>query len=346
MIASARPDAEENSFDVLVIGAGPTGMACAIEAQRAGFRSALVDKGCLCNSIFHYPSHMTFFTTPELLEIGDIPFPSPNQKPNRNEALEYYRKVAEHYELEVRQYRLVESVGGTDGKFTVLTKDKFGREENYRSRKLIVATGYYDLPNYLDIPGEDLPKVLHYYDDPHPYYDQDVLVIGGKNSAAIAALDLWRHGARVTLVHRGPAIHKHVKYWILPDIENRIRNGEISAYFASTVTHISTDAVRIETPQGVNEIPNDCVFAMTGYHPDFEFLTALGVRLEGEDLLPVCDAESLESNVPGVYLAGVIVAGSRTNEIFIENGRFHGRQIAVDLERKLPVRNTLDAVAR
>jgi len=337
---------EASSFDVLVIGAGPTGMACAIEAQQAGFRSVLVDKGCLCNSIFHYPSHMTFFTTPELLEIGDIPFPSPNQKPNRNEALEYYRKVAEHYELDVRQYRLVVSVSGSDGDFRVLTKDKFGREEVYRTRKLIVATGYYDLPNYLDIPGEELPKVHHYYDDPHPHYDQDVVVIGGKNSAAIAALELWRHGARVTLVHRGPGMHRHVKYWILPDIENRIKSGEITAHFLSTIAEIGTDTVTIESPQGREEIANDCVFALTGYHPDFDFLRALGVRLDGKDLLPVCNADCLESNVPGVYLAGVIVAGSRTNEIFIENGRFHGRQIAADLTQKLSLRNVLDPIAR
>jgi len=337
---------EASSFDVLVIGAGPTGMACAIEAQRAGFRSVLVDKGCLCNSIFHYPSHMTFFTTPELLEIGDIPFSSPNQKPNRNEALEYYRKVAEHYELDVRQYRLVESVTGSDGDFRVLTKDKFGREEVYRSRKLIVATGYYDLPNYLDVPGEELPKVHHYYDDPHPYYDQDVVVIGGKNSAAIAALDLWRHGARVTLVHRGPGMHRHVKYWILPDIENRIKNGEIAAHFLSRVMEIGIDTVTIETPQGERQIANDCVFALTGYHPDFDFLRGLGVRLDGKDLLPMCDADCLESNVAGIYLAGVIVAGSRTNEIFIENGRFHGRQIAADLMQKLSQRDVLDPIAR
>jgi thioredoxin reductase (NADPH) len=343
-------ESEVSSFDVLVIGAGPTGMACAIEAQRAGFRSVLVDKGCLCNSIFHYPSHMTFFTTPELLEIGDIPFASPNQKPGRNEALEYYRKVAEHYALDVRQYRLVEAVSGADGDFSVLTKDKFGREEMYRSRKLIVATGYYDLPNYLNIPGEDLPKVNHYYDDPHPYYDQDVLVIGGKNSAAIAALDLWRHGARVTLVHRGPGMHRHVKYWILPDIENRIKNGEIAAHFEADVVEIAADTVTIRTPKGLREIPNNYVFALTGYHPDFDFLRALGVRLDGRDLLPVCDSQSLESNVAGVYLAGVIVAGHRTNEIFIENGRFHGRQIAADLEQKLerksPVRDAFSPVAR
>ena len=349
MTPNAGP-ATEASFDVLVIGAGPTGMACAIEAQRAGFRSVLVDKGCLCNSIFHYPSHMTFFTTPELLEIGDIPFPSPNQKPNRNEALEYYRKVAEHYALDVRQYRLVEEVSGSDGDFRVLTKDRFGREEVYRSRKVIVATGYYDLPNYLDIPGEELLKVHHYYDDPHPYYDQDVLVIGGKNSAAIAALELWRHGARVTLVHRGPGMHRHVKYWILPDVENRIKNGEIAAHFNSSAIRIDADTVTMETPHGVKKIPNDCVFALTGYHPDFDFLRALGVQLDGKDLLPVCDADCLESNVPGVYLAGVIVAGSRTNEIFIENGRFHGRQIAGDLMKKLeykrPAQNKLDTVAQ
>ena len=334
--SSTSPErAAPEDFDVLVIGAGPTGMACAIEAQRAGFRAVLIDKGCLCNSIFHYPSHMTFFTTPELLEIGDIPFPSQNQKPVRNEALEYYRRVAEHYALDARLYRLVESVTGSDGSFEVLTRDSFGRSQTFITKKVIVATGYYDLPNYLNIPGEELPKVHHYYDDPHPYYDQDVVVIGGKNSAAIAALELWRHGARVTLVHRGPAIHKHVKYWILPDIENRIKKGEISAHFNSRVTEIAIDTVTIQTSEGTQTIPNHTVFALTGYHPDFDFLTALGVRFEGDDRLPVCDAACLESNVPGVYLAGVIVAGSRTNEIFIENGRFHGRQIADDLRRKL-----------
>lgn len=322
-------------FDVLVVGAGPTGMACAIEAQRAGLTSVLVDKGCLCNSLFHYPSHMTFFTTPELLEIGDIPFPSVNQKPTRNEALEYYRKVAEHYQLDIRQYQNVDSISGSDGEFQVHVTDRFGRKLTRHARKLVVATGYYDLPNYLDIPGEDLTKVHHYYDDPHPYYDLDVLVIGGKNSAAIAALDLWRHGARVTLVHRGPGMHRHVKYWILPDIENRIKNHEITAHFQSSVQRITEDAVTLSTPDGPLTITNDYVFAMTGYHPDFDFLTSLGIDLEGEDRCPDCDPKSLESNVPGIYLAGVIIAGERTNEIFIENGRFHGRQIASDLKEKL-----------
>jgi thioredoxin reductase (NADPH) len=330
-------EAEQDStvFDVLVIGAGPTGLACAIEAQRAGFRTVSVDKGCVCNSLFHYPSNMTFFTTPELLEIGNLPFSTTNAKPNRNEALEYYRKVAEHYELDIRQYQRVESVSGEDGDFQVNLVDSFGRRSALRARKLIVSTGYYDRANPLGVAGEELPKVFHYYHDPHPYYDQDVLVIGGKNSAAIAALDLWRHGARVTLVHRGPRVQPHVKYWILPDIENRIKNGEVTAYFNTTVSRIDLDSVTLATPEGALTLPNRFVFAMTGYHPDFDFLASLGVRIEGKDHLPVFDPETLESNVPGIYLAGVIVAGDRTHEIFIENGRFHGHQIAEALKAGL-----------
>ncbi len=332
----ALTESPTEHFDVLVIGAGPTGMACAIEAQRAGFRSVLVDKGCLCNSLFHYPSHMTFFTTSELLEIGDIPFPSINAKPSRNEALEYYRKVAMFYSLDIRQYQRVEQVSGSDLNFTIRTTDAFGRTNTYATRKVVVATGYYDLPNLMNIPGEDLPKVHHYYNDPHPYYDLDVLVIGGKNSAAIAALELWRHGARVTVVYRGSAMQPHIKYWILPDIENRIKNGQITAYFNTAVTRIDPDTVTIQdAATGTRVIKNDTVFAMTGYRPDLDFLQSLGVRIEGEDRCPACDPSTLESNVPGIYLAGVIVAGDRTSEIFIENGRFHGRQIADDLKVKL-----------
>jgi thioredoxin reductase (NADPH) len=321
-------------YDLLVIGAGPTGLACAIDAQNAGFRVVLVDKGCICNSLYHYPSHMTFFTTPELLEIGNIPFPSPNPKPNRNEALQYYRQVAAHYRLDIRQYQAVERVTGSDGSFQVHIRDRFDRAGHIEARKLVVATGYYDLPNYLEIPGESLSKVMHYYDDPHPYSGLDVVVIGGKNSAAIAALELWRHGARVTLVHRGSDIHRHVKYWIKPDIENRIKNGEVTAYFESQVAEITPDSVLLETPAGKRVLKNDFVFALIGYHPDFEFLETLGVRSEGKDRQPVSDPKTLESNVPGIYLAGVIVAGTRTHEIFIENGRFHGRQIATDLANK------------
>jgi len=322
-------------FDLLVVGAGPTGLACAIEAQKAGLRVVLVDKGCVCNSLFHYPAHMTFFTTSERLEIGGIPFPSPNAKPSRDEALQYYRLVAAYYKLDVRQYQLVKGVTGTDESFAVHTEDRFGRPGMLEARKLVISSGYYDLPNYMNIPGENLSKVLHYYDDPHPYFEMDVAVIGGKNSAAIAALELWRSGARVTLIYRGPAVTPNVKYWIKPDIENRIKDGEIKAYFETNVLEITPDTVLLETPNGRVSIANDFVFAMTGYHPDFEFLEKLGVRFEGPDMLPVCDTKTLESNVAGIYLAGVIVAGSRTNEIFIENGRFHGRQIADALASKM-----------
>jgi thioredoxin reductase (NADPH) len=325
----------ETRVDVLVIGAGPTGLACGIEAQRAGFQVVVVDKGCVVNSIFHYPAHMTFFTTPELLEIGDIPFTTANQKPNRQEALEYYRKVAEHYRLPIAQYQKVEAVSGEDGNFHVATSDRLGRIYDYHARKVIVSTGYYDLTNLLNIPGEELPKVFHYYQEPHPFFDTDVLVIGGKNSAAIAALDFWRHGARVTLVHRGPKMHSHVKYWILPDIENRIKNHEIVAHFNTTVDRIEPDHVILKTTETTVEIKNDFVFALVGYHPDYDFLRAMGIELSSEQCRPVCDPQTLESNVPGIYVAGVIVAGSRTNEIFIENGRFHGQNIAAHLKKKI-----------
>src|SRR5271166_2217484 len=324
------------SFDVVVIGAGPTGLACGIDAKRAGLSVTNIDKGCLVNSLYNYPSNMTFFTTPELLEIGDIPFSSPNQKPTRQEALEYYRKVTEFYQLDVRQYEPVQKVEGGDNNFVVHTIDLHGRDRAYRVRKLIVATGYYDRPNYMNVPGEELPKVMHYYREPHPFFGLNVLVIGGKNSAAIAALELWRHGAKVTLAHRGAGISNSVKYWIKPDIENRIKAGQVTAYFNTSVREITLEHVVLDTPQGEVVLPNDYVFAMTGYHPDFKFLLELGVKLSGEaDKRPVVDPQTLESNVPGIYLAGVIVAGTRTSEIFIENGRFHGQLIAADLKRKL-----------
>jgi thioredoxin reductase (NADPH) len=345
------PELSRELFDVLVIGAGPSGMASAIEAQRASLRALLIDKGCLVNSLYHYPANMTFFTTPELLEIGDIPFPSAHVKPTREESLEYYRKVAEHYRLDVRQYERVDRVSGADGDFLVRTstvaadiigalegpekRHLIGRLAEYRARKLVVATGYYDLPNYINAPGEDLAKVFHYYREPHPFFDRDVLVIGGKNSVAIAALELWRHGARVTLVHREEALHRHVKYWIKPDIENRIKNGEVTAYFNSTVKEIRPDSVLLQTPNGEISLRNDFVFALTGYHPDYEFLRGLGVQLTPDEFRPIVNQETLETNVPGIYVAGVIVAGAKTNEIFIENGRFHGQRIAHDLKRKL-----------
>jgi thioredoxin reductase (NADPH) len=323
-------------FDVLIIGAGPTGLACAIEVRRAGYSAVAVDKGCLVNSLYNYPTNMTFFTTPELLEIGDIPFATARQKPSRQEALEYYRKVAEFYRLDVRQYHTVTRIEGTDGAFLVHCTDRLSRPIEFLARKLVVATGYYDLPNRIGVPGEDLPKVTHYYREPHPFYNSDVVVVGAKNSAAIAALELWRHGSRVTVVHRGPGISSSVKYWIKPDIENRIKNHEIAAYFNTTIREITPDTVLLKTPQGEVQLKNDFVLAMTGYHPDFSFLRALGVKLSDQpSSKPVVDANTLESNVAGIYLAGVIIAGMNTNEIFIENGRFHGRQIAADLRSKL-----------
>jgi thioredoxin reductase (NADPH) len=325
----------EMRTDVIVIGAGPTGLACAIEAQKIGLKVIVLDKGCLVNSLFHYPANMVFFTTPELLEIGDIPFTTAQQKPTREEALEYYRKVAEHYKLDVRQYEWVKTVLGEDGDFTITATDRVGRPHDYRAKKVIVSTGYYDLANKLGIPGEDLPKVSHYYGEAHPYYDTDVLVIGGKNSAAIAALDLWRHGARVTLVHREAQLHHHVKYWIKPDLENRIKNEEIKAHFNSWVQEIAVDHVVVVTPRGPERLKNDFVLALIGYHPDYDFLRSMGIELSDQQCRPVCDPVTLESNVKGIYVAGVIVAGSRTNEIFIENGRFHGKQIAADLKVKL-----------
>jgi thioredoxin reductase (NADPH) len=328
--------ADTFSLDVVVIGAGPTGLACGIDAKRAGLTVANIDKGCLVNSLYNYPSNMTFFTTPELLEIGDLPFSSPNQKPTRQEALEYYRKCAEHYELDVRQYEPVSKVEGRDNDFVVHTTNLHGRKREYHARKLILATGYYDRPNYMNIPGEDLPKLMHYYREPHPFFGLNVLIVGGKNSAAIAALELWRHGARVTLVHRGPGISGSVKYWIKPDIENRIKAGQVNAYFNTCVREITLEHVVLVTPQGEVTLENDYVFALTGYHPDFEFLCVLGIKLSGEaDKRPVVDPQTLESNVPGIYLAGVIVAGMRTSEVFIENGRFHGQLIAADLKQKL-----------
>jgi thioredoxin reductase (NADPH) len=315
-------------FDAVIVGAGPTGLACGIELKRRGLSAVLIDKGCVVNSLYHYPPNMVFFTTPELLEIGDIPMTALNEKPVRTEALKYYRRVADHYGLDIRQYQRVERVTGEDGAFVTHATDRLGCPQQYESRKVILSMGYYDVPNKLNVPGEELPKVIHYYKEAHPYYNHDVLVVGAKNSAAIAALELWWTGARVTLVHRGAAIHANVKYWIKPNIENRIKNGEIPAYFRSTVEEIREDVVRVRTPEGEKWLKNDFVFAMVGYRPDTEFLAAHGIEFDPETGRPYTDPETLESDRKGMYLAGVLVAGMHTNEIFIENGRFHGKKIA------------------
>lgn len=324
-----------NPLDVVVVGAGPTGLACGIELKRRGVNVMLIEKGCVTNSLYHYPTNMVFFTTPELLEIGDIPMTSLNEKPNRTEALKYYRRVADHYKLDIHQYEKVDNIAGADNGFVVQTTDRFGCQHTYNARKLILATGYYDVPNLLNVPGEDLPKVIHYYKEAHPYYNQDVAVIGAKNSAAIAALELFWTGARVTLIHRGSQISEKVKYWIRPNIENRIKNGEIKAYFHSQVVEIRPDSIVLDTSQGEVLLRNDFVFALTGYSPDLQFLNSVGVTLDPATQRPRTDPATLESETPGIYLAGVIVAGMHTNEIFIENGRFHGQQIAEDITRKL-----------
>jgi thioredoxin reductase (NADPH) len=322
------------------VGAGPTGLACGIEALRAGLNTLILDKGCLVNSIFSYPANMTFFTTRERLEIGDLPFACTNLKPTRADALEYYRAAASFYKLPTRPDQRVTGIQPRDGIFGVTAMNAAGRGTEYAACKVIVATGYYDRPNLMGVPGEDLAKVSHYALEGHAFYGRRVAVIGGANSAAIAALDLFRHGAGVTLIYRGAQLSRHIKYWIRPDIENRIREKSIRACFESRVTAIGEDAIEIENAQGERfEIANDFVFALTGYHPDVDLLRNAGVEVDPDSYRPKCDPRTLETNVRGLYVAGVVISGRQTNEIFIENGRFHGKQIIADLK------NTLQAMA-
>jgi len=323
------------NFDVVVVGAGPTGLACGIELQRRGVSAVIVDKGCVVNSIYNYPTNLVFFTTPELLEIGDIPMTSLNEKPVRAEALKYYRRVADHYRLDIRQYQRVENISGENGAFVTHSVDMHGCPHQYGSKKVILSTGYYDVPTMLDVPGEELPKVIHYYKEPHPYYNHDVLVVGAKNSAAIAALELHWSGARVNMVHRGEGISSRVKYWIKPNIENRIKSGEIRSFFHSTIERIEETSVVLNTPSGRQTIANDFVFALVGYQPDLVFLEQHGIRFDPETRRPYTHPETLESDRKGMYLAGVLVAGMHTNEIFIENGRFHGKKIAEAIAAEL-----------
>jgi thioredoxin reductase (NADPH) len=278
---------------------------------------------------------MTFFTTRELLEIGDLPFVSVNIKPARAEALEYYRRVADHYKLPIHYEERVTQVRKEDGAFAIDTGLRSGQHCNYRSRNVVLATGYYDLPNLMNVPGENLSKVSHYYLEPHQFYGRRVAVVGGGNSAAIAALDLYRYGAEVTLVVRESELSRHIKYWIRPDLENRIKEGSVRAQFGSVLTDIEQDWIVVRNFDGeTSRFENDFVFALTGYHPDFDFLRSAGVRIDPNTCRPECSTETRETNVPGLYLAGVIIAGMDTNEIFIENGRFHGKQIVDDIRGK------------
>jgi thioredoxin reductase (NADPH) len=315
------------TYDIICVGAGPTGLACAMEAKRAGMKALVIDKGCLCNSIYRYPVNMVFFTTPELLEIGNLPMVCGGEKPTRAEALKYYRKGAEFYALELRLFEKVLRVDGHHGAFTVVTQRESGAEERYHAKNVVVATGYYDLPNEMGVPGEHQPHVNHYYTEPHEFWSQDVVVIGGKNSAVETALDLWRNGAKVTLLVRGKELGTSIKYWVKPDIENRIRAGQITALFDSKIKEIVREAVVVQNGAGERLVPAKQVFALTGYHPDYEFIEALGVKLDKESRKPDLNPDTLESNVKGIYLAGVVIAGRYTGEIFIENGRFHGKQI-------------------
>ena len=329
-----------SEFDVVVVGAGPTGLACGIELKRRGLHAVLIEKGCVVNSLYNYPTNMLFFTTPELLEIGELPMTSLGEKPTRTEALKYYRRAAEHYKLDIRQYQRVARISGAEGAFVTHTVDSAGARHQHSSRKVVLAMGYYDLPNLLNVPGEDLPKVLHYFKEAHPYYNQDVVVVGGENSAAITALELHWAGARVTLIHRGDAVGEHVKYWIKPNLENRIQSGEIKAYFRSAVREIRQHSILVAAPEGELSLKNDFVFAMIGYRPDLEFMDAHGIPIDGATGRPRTNPETLESARKGIYLAGVVVAGMHTNEIFIENGRFHGAQIAKAIQESLRPQST------
>lgn len=314
-------------LDLLIIGGGPIGLACGLEAQKAGLHYLIVEKGSLVNSLYHYPANMTFFSTSERLEIGDIPFVSNNAKPTRSEALEYYRRVAESKKLHLNLYEEMLRVERQTPGFQVFTN-----KHTYQAKRIVLATGFYDIPVRLGIEGEDLPKVTHYYQEPHAYYRQKVVVVGANNSAVDAALETWRKGAEVTMVVRSEEIGTRVKYWARPDIVNRIQEGSIHAYFSSELRAIRQHEVDIETPEGLITIANDFVVASTGYQPNLDFLRMLGVQLSDDGRFhPQYNPETQESNVPGLYLAGVICGGMDTHVWFIENSRVHAERIIANI---------------
>ena len=322
--------------DVLIVGAGPSGLATAIAAKQHGLDYAIVEKGVLVNAIFNFPMHMVFFTTPELLEIGGLPLVTPYDKPTRLEALRYYRRVVDTYDLPISFHEKVTSIEREpDGRFIVETENNRGVTRVREARAVVLAIGYYDLPNYLHIPGEDLPHVSHYYTDAHPYYRGRVVIVGGKNSAAEAALELFRAGAHVTIVHRHPALGDSIKYWVKPDIENRIKEGSVAARFNACVTSITPVSVVIDQQGRREEIPADGVFLLTGYHPDVDLMRSAGINVDDETLAPELNMETFETNVPNLFIAGGAIAGKRTGNIFIENGRFHGGKIIDVLVERL-----------
>ncbi len=315
-------------FDILIIGGGPIGLACGIAAKEAGLNYVIIEKGCLTNSLYNYPINMTFFSTSEKLEIGNVPFMSLNAKPNRQEASEYYRRVTQMHQLNIKLFETYEKAErNIDGSFTITTAKAV-----YQAKNIILSTGFYDVPVLLNIPGEELAKVRHYYLDPHFYSFQKVLVIGANNSAVDAALETWRKGAEVTMVIKGNEIGERVKYWARPDIINRITEGSIKAYYDSAVTAITANTVTIKTPEGEVEIDNDFVLAMTGYKPNFQLLKNLGIQLSDDDAFcPLYNAETMQTNQAGIYLAGVVCGGMNTHKWFIENSRVHANMIVKNI---------------
>jgi thioredoxin reductase (NADPH) len=320
----------ETVYDIIIIGGGPIGLACGLEAKKAGLNYLIIEKGTLVNSLYNYPVNMTFFSTSERLEIGDIPFVCNNPKPNRNEGMEYYRRVAIAAGLHIRLFEEVMEVQKTGAGFKVITA-----KQNYHAANIIACTGFYDIPYLLNVPGEEMDKVKHYYDDPHFYAFQKVLVVGAANSAVDAALETWRKGAAVTMVIRNDSVSDRVKYWVKPDVDNRIKEGSIKAYFNSTVVAIRQHEVDIRTPDGLITVENDWVLAMTGYQPNLDFLERMGIELSADEVRkPVYNEETYETNVQGIYLAGVICGGMNTHRLFIENSREHAEKIIADIKNK------------
>ena len=319
------------NFQVIIIGGGPIGIACALECKKKGWNYIVIEKGALTNSIYNYPLNMTFFSTSEKLELDGIPFISNNPKPNRDEALEYYRRVVTANRLHIKLFETVLSVDKQNNYF-IITTDK----DSYQAQKVILASGFYDIPKMLDVPGENLPKVSHYYTEAHPYVMQKVAVIGASNSAVDAALEIWRKGGEVTMIVRGEAIGERVKYWVRPDIINRIAEGSIKAYFNAEVTGITDTTLSFKTTEGVQTIDNNFVLALTGYRPNLSFLKHIGIKLSDDDLeKPLYNEATMETNVEGLYLAGVICGGQETHKWFIENSRVHAKLIAEHLESQL-----------